>query len=184
MLGLSKQQIFNQWAPSYDCLWTTVFYQAIHQRLLEYVELPDRPQVLDLGCGTGLDFSASMLQVAQSRNRYNTRLTFVAGDAISLPFEAAQFDAAFSTISFLHYPDPRAVCAEIARVLRSQGRFYLADYTLPRCQHGSRKLPISPDGLTLYSQEARARLGEEVGLICAGHYYLLGLVLLTVFVRS
>ncbi len=201
MLGLSKQQIFNQWAPSYDCLWTTVFYQAIHQRLLEYVELPDRPQVLDLGCGTGklldrlatqypnlqgtgLDFSASMLQVAQSRNRYNTRLTFVAGDAISLPFEAAQFDAAFSTISFLHYPDPRAVCAEIARVLRSQGRFYLADYTLPRCQRGSRKLPISPDGLTLYSQEARARLGEEVGLTCTGHYYLLGLVLLTVFVRS
>lgn len=201
MLGLSKQQIFNQWAPSYDCLWTTVFYQAIHQRLLEYVELPDRPQVLDLGCGTGklldrlaaqfpklhgtgLDFSESMLQMARSGNRYSDRLNFVAGDATALPFESAQFDAAFSTISFLHYPNPQAVCAEIARVLRRQGHFYLADFTLPRGQSGSRKLPVSPDGITLYSQEARSQLGQAAGLNCTGHYYLLGWVLLSVFVRA
>jgi ubiquinone/menaquinone biosynthesis C-methylase UbiE len=201
MWGQSKQQIFNQWAPSYDCLWTTVFYQAIHQRLLEYVELPDRPNVLDLGCGTGklldrlatqfpqlrgtgLDFSETMLQMARSRSRYSDRLTFVSGDVTALPCDSDRFDAVFSTISFLHYPNPQAVCAEIERVLRRQGRFYLADFTLPRCQSGSRKLPVSPDGIVLYSQEARSQLGQAAGLTCTGHYYLLGLVLLTVFVRS
>jgi ubiquinone/menaquinone biosynthesis C-methylase UbiE len=200
-IGLDKQQIFNLWAPAYDSLWTTVFYQAVHQRLLEYVELPDRANILDIGCGTGklldrlateypklrgtgLDFSDRMLEQARQRNRYGDRLSFVRGEVSALPFEDKQFDAAFCTISFLHYPDPEAVLAEVERVLRRRGRFYLADYTLPRCLTGSRKLPISPDGITLYSQEARSQLGTSAGLHCAGHYYLLGLVMLTVFVKD
>ena len=36
-----------------DRLFPSVFYQATHKRLLDYVELPEHPNVLDIGCGTG-----------------------------------------------------------------------------------------------------------------------------------
>ncbi len=49
----NKQHLFDLWAPLYDCLFLSVFYQATHKRLLEYIELPERPNVLDIGCGTG-----------------------------------------------------------------------------------------------------------------------------------
>ena len=48
-----KQIFFDRWAPSYDWLFPSVVYQAIHQRLLEYIDLPASANVLDLGCGTG-----------------------------------------------------------------------------------------------------------------------------------
>jgi SAM-dependent methyltransferase len=35
----NKEKFFDLWAPNYDFLLTTVFYQAVHKRLLEYVEL-------------------------------------------------------------------------------------------------------------------------------------------------
>ena len=83
----NKEKFFDLWAPHYDFLLTTVFYQAVHKRLLEYVELPEQPNVLDLGCGTGrllnrlatqfptlrgtrLDLSAKMLHQAQQGNRH------------------------------------------------------------------------------------------------------------------
>ena len=49
----NKKKFFDLWAPSYDWLFLSVFYQAVHKRLLEYVYLPDQPYVLDLGCGYG-----------------------------------------------------------------------------------------------------------------------------------
>jgi ubiquinone/menaquinone biosynthesis C-methylase UbiE len=49
----NKKLIFDSWASSYDWLFPSVFYQAIHKRLLEYVDLPNPANILDLGCGTG-----------------------------------------------------------------------------------------------------------------------------------
>ena len=48
-----KQTFFDLWAPSYDWLFPSIVYQAIHKRLLEYVDLSNSANVLDLGCGTG-----------------------------------------------------------------------------------------------------------------------------------
>ncbi len=99
----NKKQLFDRWAPSYDWLFPSVFYQAIHKPLLEYVNLPEPSNVLDLGYGTGcllnslathfphlrstgLDFSPEMLRQARCRNRYPTRLIYVQGNAEALPF--------------------------------------------------------------------------------------------------
>lgn len=119
-----KENFFNLWAPFYDCLSITVFYQAIHQRMLEYVELRKNAAVLDLGCGTGklmnrlaakfptvraigLDLSPEMLHEARARNKFHQRLIFVSGRAEFLPFADRQFDAVFCTMSLLHYPEPQ-----------------------------------------------------------------------------
>ena len=192
-----KQKIFDRWAPSYDWLFPSVIYQAIHQRLLEFVHLPAQPSVLDLGCGTGrllnrlatqfadlegtgLDLSAEMLHQAEQQNRYPSRLHFVQGRAQNLPFASEQFDAVFSTLSFLHYPDPERVFLEVSRVLRSAGSFYLVDPLL-RWQPALQVLPMPAGEIRFYGFEARAQLGEQAGFRCQGHYFLLGPVVLTQF---
>jgi ubiquinone/menaquinone biosynthesis C-methylase UbiE len=197
-----KQGLFDRWATWYDWLFPSVFYQAIHTRLLEYVQLPLQPQVLDLGCGTGrllkrlatqipdlegtgLDLSGEMLHQARLASRHypqlRPRLRFVQGNAEALPFADQQFDAVFSTISFLHYPHPLLVLAEVRRVLRPQGQFYLVD-PIPGCglnRNGSLNLV---GGVSLYSLNRRQQLGEQAGLCCLGHHDLLWPVVLTVFV--
>lgn len=195
----NKKQVFDKWAPSYDWLFPSVFYQTVHKRLLEYVEFSAQPNVLDLGCGTGrllerlaakfpnlrgtgLDLSPKMLRIARQNNRHRPRLIYVEGKAESLLFAEGQFNAVFNTISFLHYLEPQKVLTEVARVLSPDGRFYLVDTTFknePEVQ-----LNLGYLGNTrLYSPKQREDLGLSAGLLTVGHYYLLGPVLLTIFAK-
>ncbi len=189
-----KMSFFDRWARFYDFPLTSVFYQAIHQRLLSYLTLPPHAKILDLGCGTGrllnrlaaqfpdcqgigIDLSREMIRQARLTNLHHPRLIFIQGNATNLPCGRGQFDAVFNTVSFLHYRDPQLVFGEIQRVLRPHGYFYLADYTAQQ----SGIFPVSPGGLRLYSPQKREELGKLVGLSCKGHYYLLGRILLTIF---
>ncbi|MFN6566916.1 class I SAM-dependent methyltransferase [Dendronalium sp. ChiSLP03b] len=194
----NKKQLFDTWAPSYDWLFPSVIYRTIHKRLLEYVDLPERPNVLDLGCGTGrllerlatqfpnlrgtgLDLSPNMLRLARLSNHHHPRLIYLEGKAESLPFAEGQFDAVFNTISFLHYLEPKQVLSEVARVLSPGGRFYLVDMTTTEAF--PQLLQISPFGIRLYSPNQRKLLGSSAGLLCLSHQYLLGPVLLTIFAK-
>ncbi|WP_193195375.1 class I SAM-dependent methyltransferase [Nostoc sp. MG11] len=195
----NKKQIFDRWASSYDTLFPSVIYQAIHKRLLSKVDLQNRPNVLDLGCGTGrllerlatefpdlrgtgLDLSPQMLRVARQKNRHHPRLIYVEGKAESLPFADGQFDAVFNTISFLHYSEPKQVLSEVARVLAPGGKFYLVDIT-SKSQAASELVAASPAKIRFYSPESREALGFDAGLLCLSHHYLLGPVLLTIFAK-
>ena len=196
----TKQKVFDRWAPSYDWLFPSVFYQAIHQRLLEFVQLCDRPQVLDLGCGTGrllnrlaaqfpdlwgtgLDLAPEMLRQARQRNQHHPRLIYVQGNAEALPFAEEQFDAVFNTLSFLHYPNPTAVLAEVQRVLRPDGRFYWVDLVPWKQATSSFALPSVIGRMRFYSPDVRQHLGDQTGFNCLGHQYLLGPVMLTIFAK-
>jgi ubiquinone/menaquinone biosynthesis C-methylase UbiE len=193
----SKEQFFDRWASSYERLLTTVFYQAIHKRLLEYIELPSQPMILDLGCGTGrllhrlaaqfpslqgigLDFSKEMLQQARQRNQHRPRLIFVRGNAEALPFADAQFDAVLNTISFLHYPHPQQVFAEISRVLNKNGHYYLVDTIFSHLD----RIPFSPGGIRFYNKQQREELGQKVRLNCLNHHHLLSNVVLSIFEKG
>lgn len=194
-----KRQLFDSWAPSYDSIFPSVIYQAIHKRLLEYVELPQAANVLDIGCGTGRllerlaskfpdlrgtgsDLSTNMLRMARLSNRHHPRLIYVLGSADSLPFGEGQFDAVFSTISFLHYLQPQEVMTEVMGVLAPGGRFYLVDITTNQ-EIQPQVLPVSPLGIRLYGVKQREILGSQSGLLCLSHQYLLGPVLLTIFAK-
>jgi len=184
----NKKQLFDHWAPNYDWIFPTVVYQATHKRLLEYVDLPAQPNVLDLGCGTGrlldrlatqfpqlrgtgLDLSSEMLRIARLGNRHRPRLIYIQGKSESLPFASGQFDAIFNTLSFLHYSEPKQVFSQVARVLNPGGRFYLVDPT-SKSQAELEYIAVSPGGIRLYSPKSRELLGSFVGLRCLGHHYL------------
>lgn len=195
-----KQHLFDQWATCYDWLLPTVFYQAIHQRLLEFIQLPDHPQVLDLGCGTGrllnrfadrfpdlmgtgLDFSPEMIRQARQTNHHHPRLIFVEGNVDALPFVEGQFDAIVNTISFLHYLHPDRVLSEVYRVLRHHCPFYLVDFAASRWQPDPVAVTL-PGNVRFYSPRQREQMGHRVGLQCIGHQYLLGPVLLSKFLKA
>jgi ubiquinone/menaquinone biosynthesis C-methylase UbiE len=99
--------------------------------------------VLDVGCGTGVlleeilarepgiraagvDISPEMLN--EARARLGGRAELVRSDAARLPFGDRSFSAAATSSVLHHWPEPRRVLAEIARVLEPGGRLALTDW--------------------------------------------------------
>ena len=196
-----KTQLFNLWARFYDLVFPSVFYQALHLRLLDYLELPEKSWVLDLGCGTGrllqrlaksfpelsgvgLDFSPEMLRQARKKSRrYAPRLIYIQGDAANLPTATAQFDAVFNTISFLHYPDPKKVLSEVYRTLKPQGKYYLVDFVWEG-EEDQIELGLETGKIRLYRFSQREKMGREVGFSSIHHHWLLASVGLTIFAKN
>lgn len=111
--------------------------------VLRAVEAGPGDRVLDLAAGTGTssvplvaagssvvpcDFSVGMLDVGK---RERPRLPFTAGDATSLPFADAVFDAVTISFGLRNIADyPRAL-REMARVTRPGGRLVVCEFSRP-----------------------------------------------------
>ena len=108
--------------------------------LARALELIPEPLVLDVATGTGrlprallrqpgfdgwvvgLDLSRRMLVQAVRRTaQFANRLTYIWQDARRLPFDDGTFDAVTCLEALEFTPDPRAVMAELVRVLRPGG---------------------------------------------------------------
>ncbi|SEP24034.1 Methyltransferase domain-containing protein [Salinihabitans flavidus] len=100
-------------------------------------------RVLDLCCGhcagteallaagaevTGLDFSPAMLRQARSRAK---AADLREGDAQSMPFPDATFDAVVCGFGIMHIPDQPKVLSEVHRVLRPGGNFVMTAWCGP-----------------------------------------------------
>jgi arsenite methyltransferase len=114
--------------------------------------------VLDIGCGAGMDtlIAAQMVgptgsvtgidmtpaMAAKARRSVAeiglTTVTIVEGSAEALPFPDTSFDVVISNGVIDLIPDKDAVFSEIARVLRPGGRLQVADVTIQR--------PVSEEG--------------------------------------
>lgn len=78
----------------------------------------------------GLEISPEMIKVAE-RNAaeygFESRASYVLGDASVMPFEDGAFDAVFSNGSLHEWADPEAVLSEVFRVLKPGGRYFVSD---------------------------------------------------------
>lgn len=82
----------------------------------------------------GIDLALMMLAVANQRlaaSPHVGRVSFVHGDAKSLPFDDASFDTVFSNTSLHHLPEPRPMLAEAWRVLKPGGVLLIRDLYRP-----------------------------------------------------
>jgi SAM-dependent methyltransferase len=141
----------------------------------------DVPRALDLGCGLGgksvfiaergpraligLDIAQRHVDGARSfaAARRVRNAAFTRGDAARLPFPDDAFDLVVTTDTFEHFPEPRPVLHEIARVLRPGGRIaaLFGPFGSPLGSHLYEKI-YTPWCHVLFSRDALAEAVREI----------------------
>jgi ubiquinone/menaquinone biosynthesis C-methylase UbiE len=139
---------YTRQAEWYDDSTFQGYRWDIQLKTIEKMSLQSGMSVLELACGTGegvfevagrldgsgevvgLDFTQAMLDQAQAKldEFPHSNVTFALGDAADIPFEDGRFDYCFTTSAFHHMSDKLGVFREAQRVLKTGGRFLVADY--------------------------------------------------------
>ena len=138
--------MFDAVARRYDLtndvmsLWQVRMWRAVTRAA---VDARPGTRVLDLAAGTGTssaeyaregaqvvacDFSTGM--VAEGKRRH-PEITFVAGDAMALPFADATFDVVTISYGLRNVQDTALALREMARVTRPGGRLVIAEFSTP-----------------------------------------------------
>ena len=79
---------------------------------------------------TGVDIAGDLLDAARANaDAAGLRIDYQIGDAESLPFDDASFDAVISTVGVMFATRQEAAAAELARVVRKGGRIALTTWT-------------------------------------------------------
>ncbi len=114
---------------------------ATNRLAIDRLQLPADAAILDIGCGTGaalrhaaaqgargplvgVDPVPRMIEIAEER-RGDSPLRLLVGAAEALPVEDSSFDVVLAFDSYDHWKDPPRGLAEVRRVLRPGGRFFV-----------------------------------------------------------
>jgi ubiquinone/menaquinone biosynthesis C-methylase UbiE len=141
-------QYNSEAASQLDRAYATTDVAAQRAESRKSLRAREGESILDLGSGPGflacelaqevgqtgrivaVDISADMNSIASRRVAaagLADRVAVIVGDATSLPFADATFDAAVSTQVLEYLAEPDAALRELARVLRAGGRIVIID---------------------------------------------------------
>ena len=147
-----SQEFFSSSAGQWDRVRDELFGDRFHLAALAAFAQGDWT-VGDLGCGTGqtsaaiapfvahviaVDASAAMLQAAKKRLQGIDNIELRRGELEALPIDEARLDAATLMLVLHHLPEPERALAEVARVLKPDGRAIVVDM-LPHDREGYRR---------------------------------------------
>jgi ubiquinone/menaquinone biosynthesis C-methylase UbiE len=141
----SVQQQFRRQAEAYSTM-KVVTDPRILDHMVEVSEVRPDSRVLDVACGPGfvamafaphcqsvLGIDATDTLVARARaeaaRRGISNLSFALANVERMPLATGRFDLATCRFAFHHFAHPRAVLAEMARVLKPGARMVIVDMT-------------------------------------------------------
>ena len=135
-----SQQIYNDMARGYDSAPEGRYTRPHKAEIIEKVILRDGDNVLDVACGNGyllgelikkakvnafgVDISENMIAVARERH---PDCTFAVSPCVPLLFENESMDVITVSCAFHHFEEPQAFADECIRVLKKNGRIYIAE---------------------------------------------------------
>ena len=139
-----KARLKATWmAGDYDVF--SRYMEADSAPFLRRLGITPGTRLLDVGCGsgqlalmaaragaqvTGCDIAANWIERARVRAATEgLKINFEEGDAESLPYGDAQFDAVISFVGAMFAPRPELVAAELTRVCRPGGMIAMANWT-------------------------------------------------------
>ncbi|WP_293267662.1 malonyl-ACP O-methyltransferase BioC [Neptunomonas sp.] len=145
---INKQRVaesFSKAAPTYDseaALQRDIGHQLL-LKLSDDLKVIKPSSILDLGCGTGyftsqlhsiypeshlvgLDIASGMLAHARSHRHLGCEVSWVCGDAESLPLKSQSSSVVFSSLAIQWCENSQALFSEISRVLQPGGVACLA----------------------------------------------------------
>ena len=138
--------MFDRVAARYDLVNDVLSMgqdRAWRRRTVEAVDPRPGQRILDLAAGTGTssepfasagatvvptDLSLGMLEVGKRRR---PALSFVAADALDLPYADAAFDAVTISFGLRNVEDPAAALHELHRVTRPGGTLVICEFSTP-----------------------------------------------------
>lgn len=131
---------YQKKADHYDDTFDGRYTLRFKELLLQNVQIPEGGKVLDVACGNGrllemlsgkhqffgygVDISGKMVENAE---RLNPSMLFRQAGCDALPFQDALFDVVTVCAAFHHFPDVRAFAKEANRVLKENGKLYIAE---------------------------------------------------------
>jgi ubiquinone/menaquinone biosynthesis C-methylase UbiE len=135
---------YNKKADNYDDTLDGRFTLKFNLMLAEAVKINANDNVLDIACGNGRflnmlakkhtfngfgsDISEKMIEQAK---KYNPSMTFAVGRCEKLPFETAMFDVVTVCAAYHHFPEVIGFANEARRLLKENGRLYIAEIYQP-----------------------------------------------------
>jgi len=196
---MTNPTTFDQFANDYDATVqaaigasgeSVTYFAALKATLARDEAPPSTQRVLDFGCGignttralaaamprariVGSDPSSDSLAVARARS--TDAAEFALSDDERLPFADASFDLVIAACVFHHIDAARQRhwASEIARVLRTGGRFVMFEHNPlnPLTQRVVRNVPFDA-GVVLLGRAETARLLRAAGLrVRRSRYY-------------
>jgi ubiquinone/menaquinone biosynthesis C-methylase UbiE len=137
--------------------------------IYETLSIRDNDHILEIGFGTGLlikkiakhldggliegvDFSKSMVAIAQKKNRKyidNSKVRIHLGDFNEVLFDDNYFDKIFSVNTIYFWKNPDVTISKICRILKPGGKLFIGFHDKSEME----KMPLNKDVFQYYSTQ-------------------------------
>ena len=155
-------------------------------RAIRSLQLTGGERLLDLCTGTGdlaiaavrarppaarvvgVDFSGAMLRVGEGklrRDRLDSRVSMVQGDATRIPLAGASVDAVTIGFGIRNVERMDVACAELVRVLKPGGRLAILEFAVPT-------MPVFGAFYAWYTNRVLPRIGRALSRNDSAYAYL------------
>lgn len=184
-MGRKSEQsykVYNEMAKEYDTSPEGHYTMPHKAELIKKVSLKDGDNILDVACGNGyllgemskkasvkaygVDISENMIAAARKRH---PDCVFAAQPCVPLCFENESMDVITVSCAFHHFEDPKAFARECMRVLKKNGRIFMAEpffSPVVRLLANTVVFPFSKTGdVKVYNQKELRRIFELAGFI-------------------